>query len=124
MLDIHWTITVQVPQLDAIHETLVTLGQQFLTLGEQLVADTQGILDQMARLNEAQAQGFEAIAAQLNAILAEMQQFSAGDITQEQLDNLEAALKTSADNAEKQAADIRANTQQIMQIVPDEPPPA
>lgn len=107
-LDIHWTVTVNVPQLDV--------------WGEKLVAEVQGIKDQLARLNEGQAQGFDAIAAQLTAIHDEMQQFTAGNITQEQLDNLEASLKTAADNAEKQAADVRANTEQIMQIVPDAPP--
>jgi ElaB/YqjD/DUF883 family membrane-anchored ribosome-binding protein len=115
-LDIQWTLTVHVPQLDTLEETLRTLG-------EAAVAEVQGIKDQLARLNEGQAQGFEAIAAQLNAILAEMQQYSAGEITQDQLEKLEAALKTSADNAEKQAADIRANTEQLMQIVPDAPTP-
>ena len=40
-------------------------------------------------------------------------------ITQQQIDNLGAALKTAADTAGKQAADIQANTEAIRGIVPD-----
>lgn len=114
-LDIAWTITVQVPQLDTLEATIRTIG-------EQIVADVQSIKDEIARLNEGQAQAADAIAAQLNAILQEMQQFTAGEITQEQLDKLEASLKLAADTAEGQAASIRANTEQLTQIVPDPPP--
>lgn len=117
VLDIHWTLTVNVPQLTTLEETLRLIG-------EQLVDAIQAIKDEVARLSAAQAQGSQAIADQLTAILAEMQQYSAGEITDDQYNNLLAALKTAADQAEQQAADIKANTAQLTQIVPDEPPPA
>ena len=111
MLDIHWTMTVNVPQLE--HLTTVL---------ETLVDYVQSIKDEMARLADGQAQQTDALAAQLEAIVAEMQEFTAGNITQEQLDNLHSAIQAAADTAHQQAADIRSNTQQIAQIVPDQPP--
>jgi hypothetical protein len=115
MLDIHWTLSVDVPQLERL-----------IALGEQLVDYVQAIKDEMARLADGQAQQTEALATQLEAIVAEMQQFNAEDITQAQLDNLLASITTAANTAHQQAADIVANTQQITAIVPDEPaaPPA
>lgn len=114
-MDIHWTIEVQVPQLTTLEETIRTIG-------EELVDQAQAIKDEIARLTTAQAQGSENIATQINAILQEMQQYSTGQIPQEQFDNLLTALKTAADTATQQAADIKANTEQLMQIVPDAPP--
>jgi ABC-type transporter Mla subunit MlaD len=111
--DIHWTLTVQVPQLE-----------QLIAVGVQLVESVQAIKDQVARLVDGQAQQTDALAAQIEAIVAEMQQFSAQDITQEQLDNLLTALTATADTAHQQAADIRSNTEQITGIVPDAAPPA
>jgi septal ring factor EnvC (AmiA/AmiB activator) len=113
VLDIHWTLTVNVPQLDALVE-----------LGGTLVDTVQAIKDEMARLAEGQAQQTEVLATQLEAIKDEIAQFSAQDITQAQLDNLLSAVSTAADTAHKQAADIRANTEQIRGIVPDDATPA
>ena len=111
-LDIDWTITFQIPQLDTLN-----------TLMEQIMDSVQAIKDEMARLADGQAQQTEALATQLEAIVAEMQQFNAQNITQEQLDNLLSSITSAADTAHQQAADIRSNTEQITGIVPDAPPP-
>lgn len=106
--DIQWTLIVNVPQLD--------------TWGEKLVASVDSIKAELIRLTDAQASGTQAIAQQLTVIADEIAQFNADTITQEQLDKLEAELRTAADTATQQAADIQANNQQIAGIVPDAPP--
>src|SRR5262245_8605702 len=80
-LGISWSITVSVPQLEAL-----------IALGEILVDSVQAIKDEMARLADGQADQTEALATQLEAIVTEMQQFTAQDITQAQLDNLLSAV--------------------------------
>lgn len=115
MLDVHWTITVHVPQLD-------TLQQTIMTIGERVVASVDSIKQELTRLTEAQAAGSQAIADQITVIADEIAQFSAGAITQEQLERLEAELRTAADTATQQATATRANTQAIAGIVPDAPP--
>jgi septation ring formation regulator EzrA len=119
MFAIHWTITVQVPQLDALQEDLRTVGAQ-------IVDALQGIRDEIAHLGTQQASGSDAIATQLTAIADEISQFNAESIQQEDLDALAAQIREAATVAENQAATLRANTAQIAGIVPDasEGPPA
>jgi ABC-type transporter Mla subunit MlaD len=112
-MDITWNITVSVPQLDAL-----------IAIGAKMADTVQLIKDEMARLADGQAQQTEVLATQLDAIAQEIAQFQAQDITQAQLDNLLSAVTTAADTAHQQAADIRANTEQIKTIVPDTPPTA
>ena len=50
MLDVHWTLTVQVPQLDFIQQTL-------LELGDKLVAELRVIQDAITALTAQQAKG-------------------------------------------------------------------
>lgn len=117
MMDIHWTLTVLVPQLDTINQTL-------LTLGDTLVETIDSIKQELIRLNENQAQGAAAIAAQIERIADEAEQYGAQGtpVTPEQMNNLGAAIRQAADAAAKQAADVAANTQAIGGIVPETPP--
>jgi hypothetical protein len=115
-LDVHWSFTVSVPELETLRQTL-------LTLGAQLMDQLQGIHDAIGVLTESQAQGSEAIAAQLTVIADELSQFSAGAISQADLAAVEAKIRDAAAIATQQAADIRANSQQITTIVPDTPAP-
>ena len=114
-LDIHWTLTVSVPQLDTLTDTLRSIGAQ-------LMADLSGIHDALVQLTEQQAQGSEAIAEQLSVIASEIEQLNAGSIDQADLDELAAQVRAAAQTATDQAAQIRANSQQISGMVPDEPP--
>jgi hypothetical protein len=114
-LDIHWTLTVSVPQLD-------TLAQTLAQLGAQLMADLQGIQAEIANLSEQQAAGSDAIAAQLTVIADEISQINAETIKQEDLDALAAQVRQAAQVATDQATQIRANSAQIAGIVPDAPP--
>jgi hypothetical protein len=117
--DIHWTITVQVPQLDTLQQTL-------LDVGAQLVETVQSIIAEVQRINTNQVASAEAIAVQITRIADEVEQYATQGtvVTPEQMTNLGAALRSIADTAEQQAADIRANTDAIAGIVPDAPPPA
>jgi hypothetical protein len=115
MMDIKWTIEVQIPQLDALQQTL-------LDIGAQIMAELTGIQDAIVTLGTQQAAGSDAIAAQLTAIADEISQISAETIEQADLDALALQIREAAAVAEKQAADIRANTASISGIVPDAPP--
>ena len=115
MLDVHWTITVQVPQLDTLQQALVAIG-------ETLVETVASIIATIERLNTNQATAAQALTEQVTRIADEVAQWNAESITQQQIDNLGAALKTAADTAAKQATDIQANTEAIRGIVPDAPP--
>jgi len=84
----------------------------------------QGIIDAMNNLSAQQAAGSQAIADQITVVANEIAQLHAGSITQEQLDALEAQLREAASIAEQQAAQIRATSQDIAGMVPDELPPA
>lgn len=86
------------------------------------MASLDSIKTELTRLVDAQVVGSQAIADQLTVIADEIAQFTAEDITQAQLDTLEADLRKAADTATDQAAAMQANTQQIAQIVPDAPP--
>jgi NAD-dependent DNA ligase len=114
MMDIKWTITVHVPQLDTINQTLRDIG-------EKLVETVASIITTIERLNTNQTAEAQALNAQVTRIADEVAQWNAESITQQQIDNLGAALKTAADNAAKHAADIQANTEAIRGIVPDAP---
>lgn len=82
----------------------------------------EGITQAINALVEQQAVGDEAIAAQLTVIADEISQLNAGSITDAELDALETRIRDAAATAERQAADIRANSQQITGIVPEAPP--
>jgi hypothetical protein len=114
-LDISWTLTVHIPQLDLIQQTLMDLGAQ-------LMAELTGIEDAIVTLGTQQAAGSDAIAAQLTAIADEISQINAETIAQADLDALAQQIRDAAAVAEKQAADIRTNTASIAGIVPDTPP--
>jgi hypothetical protein len=114
-LDIHWTLTVEVPQLASLEAAVRQLGVQ-------LMADLQGIQAEIAHLSEQQAAGSDAIAAQLTVIADEVSQINAETIKQEDLDALAAQIRQAAQVATDQAAQIRANSEQIAGIVPDAPP--
>ena len=114
MLDIHWKITVEVPQLESLEQTIALLG-------EQLVDQIQGIKDTLIRIEEQQASAAEALAEQVTIIATEVSQWNAGAITSEQLTNLQTKLSQIATTAEQQAAQVRANSEQIAGIVPDAP---
>lgn len=109
-LDINWTLTVIIPQLDV--------------WGEKIVAELQGIKDAIAQLSEQQAAGSDAIAAQLTVIADEIAQLNSASISQDELDALEKQIRDAAQVASDQAAQIRANSQQISGMVPDAPPVA
>lgn len=115
-LDIKWTIEVQVPQLDTIQQTL-------LTLGDKVVASIQGISEAIDALASQQASGSEAIATQLTVIADEISQLNAESLEQADLDALAQRIRDAAAVAEQQAADIRANSASISGMVPDEPVP-
>lgn len=110
MIDINWTLTANVPQIEV--------------WGERIVAELQGIRDAMAELGTQQAAGSEAIASQLTVIANEIAQLDAEAISQEQIDKLAGDIRAAAQLAEEQAAQVRANSQQIAGMVPDDPPPA
>jgi ribosome-associated translation inhibitor RaiA len=116
-IDISLNITVQVPQLDA-------LGQTLLTIGEKIVETIESIIAEMQRLNTNQADAAAALTAQVTRIADEAEEYATQGtvVTPEQMTNLAAAIRSAADNAAKQAADIRANTESIGAIVPDTPP--
>lgn len=107
-LDIHWTLTVSVPQLE--------------TWGARIVAELQGIHDAIVTLGTQQAAGSQAIADQLTAIADEIGQLNAEAVSQADLDAIATQIRDAAKVAEDQAASIRANTANIAGIVPDAPP--
>lgn len=116
MLDVHWTLTVHVPQLDQIQQTL-------LEIGAQLVAEITGIQNAITSLVTNQAAGQEALSAHLTAIEEEIRQL--GDSpTQADLDALANQVRAAAATAAKGAEDLRAMTEQVAGMVPDTPPSA
>lgn len=110
MLDIKWTIEVHVPQLDF--------------WGEKLMAELSGIHAAIVELTNQQAAGSDAIATQLTTIADEIAQLNTAAISQDDLDAIEQQIRAAAQLAADQAAQIRANSQQIAGMVPDEPPAA
>lgn len=115
-MEITWNITVSVPQLDVLIETLTLLG-------ETLVASVDSIKAEIVRLNANQAAAATALTEQVTRIAEEVAQWNASGtpVTDEQMTNLENSLKAAADAAAKQAADIQANNQAIQGIIPDAP---
>jgi cell division protein FtsB len=116
MLDIHWTLTVSVPQLDALQQTL-------LELGVNIVAEIAGIQNAINSLVTNQAAGQDALSAHLTAIETEIRQLG-DNPTQAQLDHLADQVNAAAATAAKGAEDLRAMTEQVAGMVPDAPPPA
>jgi len=114
-LDITWTVEVQIPQLAVFQVAL-------LTLGDRLVAEMQQLRDEITRLVDAQADGADAIAAEITTIANEMSQWTPDTVTQETINAFAAQIRQAATTAEDQAAQIRANSAQIASIVPDAPP--
>ena len=115
-LDIHWTFEVSVPQLD-------TLEQTILDLGEKIVAELTGINEALATLTTNQAAGQDALSAHLAAIEEEIRQLGESP-TQEQLDAIADQIHAAAAVSSKGAEDLRAMTEQVKGMVPDEAPPA
>ena len=116
MLDLHWRLTVDVPQLD-------TLLQQIQQLGGQLMAELQGLRDALTALGVNQGNIWDAVAAQLTVIANEIAQLTAESVDQATLDAFTAQIQEAAAAAERQAAEIRLNTTEIAGMVPDEPEP-
>lgn len=117
MMNIHWTLEVHVPQLDALTQTLRELG-------EHLVETVETIIAEMQRLNTNLGLAATGINQQLTRIADEAEAYgTAGTpVTPAQMTNLGAAIRKAADDAGKLATDIEANTQAIGGIVPDAPP--
>lgn len=115
MLDIHWSLTVDVPQLDGLQQTLVTIG-------DRIVAELSVISDAIVALTTQQAQGQTALSEHLTAIEEEIAQLNAETITQEQLDALAVQIHEAAAVSAKGAEDLRAATEQVKGMVPDTPP--
>jgi hypothetical protein len=111
MLDIHWTLTVQVPQLDAL-----------IALGERLVETVQGGVIELQRLNANQAAGWAAMNEQLTIIANEAAEYTPELVTQEQLNTFVTNVRKAADVAAEQEAAVRAASAQIAGIVPDPAP--
>ena len=121
-MDIQWTIIVQVPQLDALIQTLETIG---VAMADAL----SGIKDALIDLNNQQAASSQALADQLTAIAVEIDQVAAaiaagGPVSQEQLDAIAQHIRDAAKIASDQAAQIAANTASIEGMVTPAPPPA
>jgi ABC-type transporter Mla subunit MlaD len=116
MLDVHWTLTVSVPQLDALQQTM-------LELGAQIVAELTGIQDAINSLVSNQAAGQDALAAHLTAIETEIRQLGESP-TQAELDHLADQVNAAAATAAHGAEELRAMTEQVAGMVPDAPPPA
>jgi methyl-accepting chemotaxis protein len=114
-LDIHWTLTVNVPQLDTLVETLVIIG-------DKVMADLQGIKDAIVELTTQQADGSQALADQLTVIADEISQLNAESLDQAELDALAQQIRDAAATAQAGADQVRANSAQIAGMVPDEPP--
>jgi hypothetical protein len=109
-LDITWTITFQLPQLDTL-----------ITIGEALVAELSGIQEALTVLATNQADGQAALSAHLTAIEDEIRQL--GDApTQAELDAIADQIHDAAQVSAKGAADLRAMTEQVKGMVPDTPP--
>lgn len=119
MLDIHWTLTVHVPEVDA-------LTQALLRVGDTLVASIDSIKAEVVRLGENQAAEAAALNEQVTKIADEVAQWNASGtpVTDVQMTNLETALRAAADSSAQHTASIQANTQAIQGIIPDEPQPA
>jgi hypothetical protein len=115
-MDVHFSFTVSVPELETLRQTLLTLGAQVMASLEGITAAIDGLVEQ-------QAQGSEAISEQLTIIATEISQWTPESVTQAELDALASRVQAAADTAAQQAADIRANSQQITTIVPDTPAP-
>jgi uncharacterized phage infection (PIP) family protein YhgE len=113
-MDIKWTLTVQVPQLDALQQTLRELGRQ-------LMAELTGIQNAITALTTNQAAGQEALSAHLTAIEDEIRQLGTSP-TQADLDALADQINAAAATAAQGAVDLRAMTETVKGMVPDTPP--
>jgi cell division protein FtsB len=108
MLDIHWTLTVHVPEL--------------LTLGDRLVAELSVIQEAIHALTAQQAAGQEALSTHLTAIETEIAQLNADTITQAQLDHLAAQIHAAAAVSARAGDDLRTATERVQGMVPEAPP--
>jgi hypothetical protein len=114
MLDIHWTTTVFVPQLEALQQTI-------LELGEKVVSELTAINDALALLTTNQAAGQQALSEHLTAIEEEIRQL--GDSpTSAELAAIADQIHEAAAVSAKGATDLRAMTEQVKGMVPDTPP--
>ena len=113
-LEIHWTTTLNIPQLD-------TLSEAILEIGEKLVAELGVIQDAINALTAQQAVGQADLAAHLQAIEDEIKQLDAETITQEQLDGLAAQIHETIAISAQGAETLRAATERVKGMVPDTP---
>lgn len=115
MIDVHWTLTVQVPQLDRVAQQL-----------ERLVETVESIIAEVRRMSDTQVASASAIAEQIERIADEAEEYATQGtvVTPEQMNNLGSELRRLADTAEKQVDDLKANTEAISKIVPTSPPSA
>jgi ATP-dependent Lon protease len=117
-MHIEWNIVVSVPQLDTLEQTILLIGERIVETNETIIAEIQ-------RLNANQAEAAAALTAQVTRIADEAEEYATQGtpVTPEQMTNLAAAIRSAADKAAQQAADIKANTEAIGTIVPDTPAP-
>jgi hypothetical protein len=115
-MHITWDITVNVPQLDTINQTL-------LTLGAQAMADLQSIQAAIVELTTQQAAGQQALTDQLTVIANEIDQLDAESIDQAEIDALAQQIRDAAAASQAATDQVRANSAQIAGMVPDQPPP-
>jgi hypothetical protein len=114
VLDVHWTLTAQVPQLEKVYQALVDIGAQ-------LVAELSGIHEALAALTTNQAAGQQALSAHLSAIEEEIRQL--GDApSQADLDAIADQIHEAAAVSAKGATDLQAMTEQVKGMLPDTPP--
>lgn len=120
---ISWTITVLVPQLEAIQQSLDALGV--------IMADgMQEVRDALIGLNDNLSAGNQALQSQLAAIAVEIEQVAAaiaggGAATEDDLLTIAQHIRDASDIAAQQASLIQANTAKIEGIVePSGTPPA
>ena len=113
-VDISITTTVSVPQLDALTAALMAVG-------EKLVSELSGIQSAIDTLVANQLAGQDAMSAHLAAIQAEIAQLGESP-TQAQLDHLAEQVNAAAAVSLKAGEDLRAMTEQVKGMVPDEPP--
>lgn len=122
-MDIH--IDVESPLVDALNRIADTIAQGFstlITLGDTIVAEISGIQDAINLLVTNQADGQQALSDHLTAIEEEIRQLG-DNPTQEELDHLAEQVHAAADQSAQAAQALRAMTEQVKGMVPDQPAP-
>jgi hypothetical protein len=109
-LDINWTFTINIPQLDGL-----------IAIGERLVAELTGINEALVVLTTNQADGQAAMSEHLTAIEEEIRQLG-NNPSQADLDAIANQIHEAAARSSQAATDLRAMTEQVKGMVPDTPP--